>query len=125
MSRIDLLLAHHSSLKTQNCFSREVIMSESIISALIQAPFVMVTVYLVHRFLTHLNARDSEWRGFTNEMHEALGERVEGLTEAIDRLSHLIIAHDAATRADMTRAAIRIDTRPDDNDAPTPIRRVR
>ena len=94
-------------------------MSESIISALIQAPFVLVTVYLVHRFLTHLNARDSEWRGFTSEMHERMGERVEGLTEAIDRLSHLIIAHDAATRG-----VVRIDPRPDDNDA-KPIRRVR
>jgi hypothetical protein len=95
-------------------------MPESIISALIQAPFVLVTVYLVHRFLTHLSTRDAEWRNFTSEMHEALGERVEGLTEAIDRLSHLIIAHDAATRG-----AIRIDTRTDESDAPTPIRRVR
>jgi hypothetical protein len=100
-------------------------MSESMISALIQAPFVLVTVYLVHRFLTHLNARDSEWRNFTNEMHDALGERVEALTEAIDRLSHLIVAHDAATRADATRAAIRIDACSDDKDAPTPIRCVR
>jgi hypothetical protein len=95
-------------------------MPDSIISALIQAPFVLVTVYLVHRFLTHLNARDSEWRGFTNEMHERMGERVEGLTEAIDRLSHLIIAHDAATRG-----AVRVDTQRPDEDAPKPIRRVR
>ena len=73
-------------------------MSSTLISALVQAPFVLVMAFLVHRFLTHLNARDLEWRAFTNEMHEALGERIETLTEAIDGLTRVVVAHDAATR---------------------------
>lgn len=73
-------------------------MSDTLISALIQAPFVLATIYLVHRFLTHLNARDQEWRAFTEHTHEALGMRLDGLTEAIDRLTHMMYAHNAGSR---------------------------
>ncbi len=62
-------------------------MPEPLISALIQAPFVLVMVYLVHRFLAHLTAHDRAWQ-----------ERLEALTGAIDNLTDLIVLHDAATR---------------------------
>lgn len=82
-------------------------MPESLISALIQAPFVLIMAYLVHRFLAHLNARDLEWRAFTEEMHQSMGDRLGDLTDAIDRLSHLSIAHnamhDATTRLEKAR----------------------
>lgn len=63
-------------------------MPEPLISALIQAPFVLVMVYLVHRFLAHLDAHDRAWQ-----------ERIAALTEAVNHLSQLVVSHDAATRS--------------------------
>lgn len=80
-------------------------MPESLISALIQAPFVLVMAYLVHRFLAHLNARDAEWRGFMAQMQDSFGDRLDDLTEAIDHLTEIVITHDAATRAAARRSA--------------------
>jgi hypothetical protein len=85
-------------------------MSNTLIQALVQAPFVLVMAFLVHRFLTHLNARDLEWRAFTNEMHEALGERIEKLTESVEHLTSILITHDAATRGEAIRRAGPEDT---------------
>ena len=75
-------------------------MSETLISALVQAPFVLVMAYLVHRFLAHLDAHDAEWRDFAEQTHEVFGERLDRLSDAIERLSDRVISHDAATRSD-------------------------
>lgn len=73
-------------------------MPETIISALVQAPFVLVMAYLVQRFLAHMDARDKEWQEFLDQADERLAERMDRLTEAIERLSNLVITHDALTR---------------------------
>lgn len=73
-------------------------MPEILLSALVQAPFVAVMLYLVHRFLAHLDAHDAAWREFTEQSHARLGERLDGLRASIDNLGLLIRDHDAATR---------------------------
>lgn len=78
-------------------------MPDTLISALVQAPFVLVMVYLVNRFLTHLDAHDQDWRDFTDHVYLTHGERLDRLTEAIDRLSQLVVTHDAAMRCPSER----------------------
>jgi len=73
-------------------------MPEMLISALVQAPFVLVMAFLVQQFLKHLNARDEEWRDFMDRADAQFAERLNGLTEAVDRLTNTVIAHDAAVR---------------------------
>ncbi len=73
-------------------------MSDFLISALVQTPFVLVMVYLVHRFLAHLDAHDAAWRAFTEQTNARLGDRLDGLRDSIDRLAVLLRDHDAATR---------------------------
>ena len=73
-------------------------MPEPLISALVQAPFVLAMAYLVQRFLTHLNERDQEWRSFIERADETLAERLAELTEAVKELSMLVVAHDASVR---------------------------
>jgi hypothetical protein len=73
-------------------------MPEPIISALVQAPFVLAMAYLVQRFLTHLKERDQEWHEFVERTHQNVGQRLEDLTEAVEQLTLLIVAHDAAMR---------------------------
>lgn len=74
-------------------------MPETLISALVQAPFVLIMAYLVQKFLAHLKARDEEWREFLEQADERMIERLDALTEAIRDLSQLIVTHDALTRA--------------------------
>ena len=73
-------------------------MPDTLISALVQAPFVLAMAYLVQRFLTHLNERDQEWQQFLERTDEALAERLGDLTDSVNRLSLLIVAHDARVR---------------------------
>lgn len=73
-------------------------MPDTLISALVQAPFVLAMAYLVQRFLTHINERDQEWQQFMERTDEKLAERLCELTEAVNHLSMLIVAHDARTR---------------------------
>jgi hypothetical protein len=73
-------------------------MPDMVISALVQAPFVLAMAYLVQRFLAHLSQRDEEWQGFTERTYSVMAERIDGLTEAIERLTDLLITHDALTR---------------------------
>jgi hypothetical protein len=85
-------------------------MPEMLLSALVQAPFVLVMAYLVQRFLAHLDARDAEWRAFIEDMDQGMSDRLDELTRAIERLSELLISHDAATRG-----AVRLpDHRPEE-----------
>lgn len=80
-------------------------MPDLLISALVQAPFVAVMAFLVNQFLKHLDARDEEWRTFMNEADEHLAERLNGLTQSIERLTDTVIAHDAAVRGALLRRA--------------------
>jgi hypothetical protein len=63
---------------------------DAVISALAQAPFVVVMAYLMQRFLTTIENHDKEWLAFGEQMHETLAE----LTERVKELSDLIIRHD-------------------------------
>lgn len=74
-------------------------MTDTLISALVQAPFVLVMAYLVQRFLAHLAARDNEWRHFIERAEQARAAQMQDLTEAVHGLSALIIEHDASVRA--------------------------
>jgi len=78
-------------------------MPDLLISALVQAPFVLVMAYLVNQFLAHLDARDEEWRAFMNEADDRLVERLNALTASIERLTDTVIAHDAAVRGALQR----------------------
>jgi hypothetical protein len=73
-------------------------MPDYVISALVQAPFVLVMAFLVQRFLAHLDRRDSEWRSFMERADETLADRLYRLTEAVEQLSELVINHDAVMR---------------------------
>jgi hypothetical protein len=73
-------------------------MPEPIISALVQAPFVLAMAYLVQRFLTHLKERDQEWLEFVERTHQTVGQQLEDLTDAVEQLARLMVAHDAAMR---------------------------
>ncbi len=84
-------------------------MPEMLLSALVQAPYVLVMAYLVQRFLAHLDARDAEWRAFIENMEQGMGDRLDGLAHAIERLSELLISHDAATRGAVRLAEHRTD----------------
>ncbi len=66
-------------------------MPDMLISALVQAPFVLVMAYLVQRFLTHLDDHNADWRALTEHTHAALGERLDRLAQAIERLSELVM----------------------------------
>jgi hypothetical protein len=78
-------------------------MSDVLISALVQAPFVLVMVYLVHRFLQHLDKHDAEWRGFMDRADAMLADRLSDLTGSVERLADLLAAHDAAMRGSARR----------------------
>lgn len=80
-------------------------MPETLISALVQAPFVLAMAYLVQRFLAHLDTRDEEWRAFMDRADELLAERLAELTEAVECLSDTMIAHDMAVRGALRRRA--------------------
>jgi len=71
-------------------------MPDTLMSALIQAPFVLVMAYLVQRFLASMAARDKEWQ----VVIEQIGESLDALTATIHKLSDLIDTHDALTRSD-------------------------
>ncbi len=73
-------------------------MSDVLISALVQAPFVLVMAYLVQRFLQHLDSRDAEWRSFMDRADDLLADRLGDLTGSVERLADLLAAHDAAMR---------------------------
>lgn len=73
-------------------------MPDMLISALVQAPFVLAMAYLVQRFLAHLTARDEEWRAFMDRADDMLAERLAGLTEAVEQLTEVVVQHDAAVR---------------------------
>ncbi|HEC23430.1 MAG TPA: hypothetical protein ENI95_11000 [Chloroflexi bacterium] len=80
-------------------------MPDMLISALVQAPFVLAMAYLVQRFLAHLDARDREWQETirrTYETVDALAERMDELTGAIKDLRDIILTHDALTRGRVT-----------------------
>ncbi len=74
-------------------------MPDMLISALVQAPFVLAMAYLVQRFLAHLDARDEEWRGFMDRADDLLAERLTGLTKAVEHLTEVVVQHDAAVRS--------------------------
>lgn len=78
-------------------------MPDVLLSALVQAPFVLVMAYLVNQFLTHLDARDEEWRTFMNEADGRLVERINCLTESVEKLTEKVMAHDAALREVLRR----------------------
>jgi len=82
-------------------------MPELLLSALVQTPFVLVMVYLVHRFLTHLDAHDAAWREFTEQTNARLGDRLDGLRDSIDHLALLIRDHDTATRSPINGRDVR------------------
>jgi hypothetical protein len=73
-------------------------MPESLIAALVQAPFVLVMLYMVQRFLTHLKEREHEWQAFMNRADTALAAHLAELAEAVDRLSVVVLYHDATVR---------------------------
>ncbi len=74
-------------------------MSEGMISALVQAPFVLAIVYVVLRILTYLNARDREWRAFIERRDMLLAGHLDELNESIHELTNLMMTHDAVMRA--------------------------
>jgi len=71
-------------------------MEETLLSALVQAPFVLAMAYLVQRFLLHLDSRDDEWRKFTVEENNRLVDQLDRQSRAIESLTVLMIRHDAA-----------------------------
>lgn len=73
-------------------------MPESIISALVQTPFVLVMLYMVQRFLMHLKEREHEWQNFMSKTDTALAAHLADLAEAVDRLSVVVLYHDATVR---------------------------
>lgn len=73
-------------------------MPDTLISALVQTPFVLVMVYMVHRFLTHLKEREHEWQTFMGKADAALAAHLAELASAIDRLSVVMLYHDATVR---------------------------
>jgi hypothetical protein len=73
-------------------------MTDNLIAALTQVPFVLVMAYLIQRFLGYLNQRDSEWRAFMVQSKDESLEHMARLTLAVERLSELLIRHDAAVR---------------------------
>ena len=84
-------------------------MPEPIISALVQAPFVLAMAYLVQSFLTHLKERDQEWHDFVERTHQSVGERLDNLTDTIEQLTRLIIIHDAAMRGQTPPTMEKVD----------------
>ncbi|NDJ53184.1 MAG: hypothetical protein GYB68_08890 [Chloroflexi bacterium] len=70
-------------------------MTEPLIGALVQVPFVLVMLYLVHRFLSYLDERNHEWQAFLSTTHESLTARIIDLTQAVERLHQLLLRHDA------------------------------
>ena len=73
-------------------------MPDLLISALVQAPFVLAMAYLVQRFLAHIDARDEEWRDHLARADAQFAERLCDLTQAVERLSTVVVNHDAAVR---------------------------
>jgi hypothetical protein len=70
-----------------------------LLDAVIELPFVVLTIYLTQRFLVYLNQRDAEWHAFLTEADERLIARMTALTEAVNRLSERIVMHDMLTRS--------------------------
>ncbi|NDJ35675.1 MAG: hypothetical protein GYB64_13520 [Chloroflexi bacterium] len=69
-------------------------MPEPLLTAFVQAPFVLIVAYLTQRFLVHLNARDAEWRAFIQEANDRLAHRMGELTQAVERLSERSLYRD-------------------------------
>lgn len=63
---------------------------ENLLTALAQAPFVLVIVYLAQRFLSSMDEHDRIWMKFGQEMHDSMQE----LSRAVRELSELIVRHD-------------------------------
>jgi hypothetical protein len=83
-------------------------MSEPILSALVQAPFVLVMAYLVQRFLANMAQRDHDWQQVIQQIHqsqEAIADRMDSLVQAVDGLSDRIMRSqpDRSSYADRNR----------------------
>ena len=81
-----------------------------LISALVQAPFVLAMAYLVQRFLLHIDTHNAEWRRFMGKADTVYVEKLGRLAESIDRLNanvermtELLLTHDAAVRGALGR----------------------
>ncbi len=71
---------------------------DAILSAFMQVPFVAIMVYMVQRFLLHLDSRDDEWRKFTVTQNNRVIAQLNEQRRALEALSVLLIRHDATVR---------------------------
>lgn len=74
-------------------------MTDMVISALVQTPFVLALIFLTVRFLIYLNQRDEEWRGLIEHHDERLQANLDDLSAAVRDLNNTMIAHDAMMRS--------------------------
>lgn len=68
-------------------------MPDGVLSALVQAPFVVAVVFVVVRFLRHMEERDKV---------------LQELVEAVGALGAAIEAHDTFVRAQQTQERVRL-----------------
>lgn len=84
-------------------------MPDMLVSALVQAPFVLVMAYLMLRLMMQLNereqewqqfitARDAEWQEFSRHIHDVMTARLDKQTGAIEYLSLLLMTYNADAR---------------------------
>jgi len=83
-------------------------MPEILISALVQAPFVLAMAYLVMRVLAYIEQRDREWRGFVERRDEQLTEHMDELARSLRDLTSLVVTHDAVVRAALSERPQRV-----------------
>ena len=73
-------------------------MPDVLISALVQAPFVLVVAYLTQRFLVYVKDRDEMWQAFTKRMGDRMAAHLDELTGAVTRLNQAVATHDAVVQ---------------------------
>jgi hypothetical protein len=78
-------------------------MPESLISALAQIPCVLAVIYMVRYLLVHLEERDEAWREFIEARDEMMARQLADITRAVERLSGLMLTHDALVRGKDTQ----------------------
>lgn len=90
-------------------------MPEPVVSALSQVPCVLAMLFIMLRFLTHLKerqtdtqafirAREEAWQAFIAEHDDQVIEQLAELTRAVERLTELLITHDALVRGAKSEA---------------------
>ncbi len=85
-------------------------MTEPLISALTQVPFVLAPIYIMLHILKYLRQRDEDWQHFIEQRDQQHTHEHQEIVRSIARLTEVTLTHDAIMREQGQRPASRAES---------------